>query len=503
EYDLDTRKQVRTYPVEGARLLALPPARGRLATLDKTGRIHVWDTDNGTLVTVLTRDRLPEELRDLDAGLGTTAMTFSGDGVSLFTGHADGSLIQWSVETGNLLNSLLAARGSSAVRALRESADRQSLLVGQDSGELRRCEVGRLDRELSYDTDGPRVLEVAGSPDGDFMLACSTDGRVSMFEFDPPTLSTRGRMPPGPELVAAALFRSYAHLCAVDARGVISVVDLNDQKRVMRLRGLGEKVAGLAVSSNGRLAVSYGRVVFVWALDPTGRGKARETVTALARSPDGTRIWAGRPDHSIELWDRGQRRTLARWRAHQATITALATDGKRVYSAALDGRLAVWPAEGEEAVRSIRGPAAPTALAIGEPGSVCTGSIDGSVEVWSTTRKRRVALLQHAGELPVVAIVVRGKELHAWDTAGKYRAWDLQTRNRIAAGALDPPPPVASRKELPPIESELVDWIRQSAKRRLIQSENLLGLMVEGAAVVAVPPGRYQPRQPRIYPWSR
>ena len=64
-------------------------------------------------------------------------------------------------------------------------------------------------------------LWVRGEAPGDPVLEgrALMEGLSDLFEFDPPTLSTRGRMPPGPELVAAAFFRSYAHLCAVDARG--------------------------------------------------------------------------------------------------------------------------------------------------------------------------------------------------------------------------------------------------------------------------------------------
>ncbi|MHC4342290.1 MAG: WD40 repeat domain-containing serine/threonine-protein kinase, partial [Planctomycetota bacterium] len=453
EYDLAAHKVRRTYPVEGARLLAVSPSGGRLATVDRAGLVHIWDTDDGTLMTVLSKDRLPEDFHDRHAPQIIRAIVFSRDGQTLYTGHYNAGLVQWNLATGTCSAHRHGGRGAASVSAIQESADGRFLYVGDISGAVRQCSTADFDSQTVIDTGSADVLHVVGTPDGDMIYACSLDRRVSIVELDPVRVFTGCRLPPGCDLASAVLLRDLRHVCSVDVEGVTSIYDQADKKRLARLQGRAGKVGGLAVSPDGaRIAVSQGTLACVWALRPEGRPEEREPITALVRSPDRKRAWVARPDFDIELWDAAKERTLARWRAHTATITALAAEGERVFSASLDGTLAIWPAQGKKAITSFRGPVAPTALAIGEHGAACTGSIDGSVEIWSTRRRRRVALFQYGGELPVVALAVRGKELHSWDVSGAHRAWDTQSRDRIESAGLDLPMPAMPRTDLPPME---------------------------------------------------
>ena len=120
---------------------------------------------------------------------------------------------------------------------------------------------------------------------------------------------------------------------------------------------------------------------------------------------------------------------------------------------------------------------------------------------WSLRRKRRVSGLIDPGELPVVALKVSGDRLHSRDTGGAWRVWNLRTRERED---VRPSPRRKLFGKLPPIDGESVGWVRKNPRRRLIDIENRFGLKLDSTKrVVPVPLDEYDPKRPRIHPWSR
>jgi WD40 repeat protein len=80
----------------------------------------------------------------------------------------------------------------------------------------------------------------------------------------------------------------------------------------------------------------------------------RGGVTAVAFSPDGTKMAAGDSNREVCLWDVGSRTALVQgtWVYHSTTITSVvwAPSGKYIASGSLDGHIYIWtvPADGEK-----------------------------------------------------------------------------------------------------------------------------------------------------------
>jgi WD40 repeat protein len=120
----------------------------------------------------------------------------------------------------------------------------------------------------------------------------------------------------------------------------------------------GFEVVCLAVDNAGHVAAGgTGGVVRMW----SARGRAprdfagyQQMVTALALSPDGTRLAAAGDDGAVRLWTTASGRELFTVKGHSSRVYAVAwsPDGRRLATCGADGFVKVWEAEqGKELLR--------------------------------------------------------------------------------------------------------------------------------------------------------
>ena len=144
--------------------------------------------------------------------------------------------------------------------------------------------------------------------------------------------------------------------------GEVKQWQVADGQLLRTIRGHRDTLYALALSPDGTLIAtgSYDQQIKLWSVQT---GEERKTlrghngaVFALAFRPDGQILASASADRTIKLWDvaTGQRRdTLSQPTKEQVTV-AWSKDGKRLAAAGFDNRLRVWEVSPEAKRRPTR-----------------------------------------------------------------------------------------------------------------------------------------------------
>lgn len=234
----------------------------------------------------------------------------------------------------------------------------------------------------------------------------------------------------------------------------IAVWDARSGLLMRTLDGSTGPVTALAFSPNGRfLAVASGdrteerprgienRIV-LWDLTDgraerqIGQGHQIGQILALAFSPDGDMLVAGRQDWVASVWRlsgriRDTEAAILRGHSDDVVHVAFSADGSRLSTASLDNTVRVWDAGTLEPVSSIAAHVKPaTSAAFSEDGTrLATSSLDGTVKIWDLiSEEELVSTPGFRVPLRGVAFTPDGKQLVAGDLDGMVKVWDVENR---------------------------------------------------------------------------
>lgn len=208
-----------------------------------------------------------------------------------------------------------------------------------------------------------------------------------------------------------------------------------------QMRGHGGPVRALAITADGRLAVSGGfdQAAIVWGLD-TGAALSvlrfhDGAVNAVAALPDG-RFASASEDGRIALWRLGQTEPDRVLEGHAGPVAGLAVapDGSVLASAAWDGTARLWPLAGG-AARVLEGHRGNVnAVAFLPDGRPVTAGADATVRIWTREGEAAVtATLPSA--LSAVAVTADGGIAAAGaDATVRFLAEDGSTRGEVELG---------------------------------------------------------------------
>jgi WD40 repeat protein len=236
------------------------------------------------------------------------------------------------------------------------------------------------------------------------------------------------------------------------AKKIVETFEQKNSGLIHLFGGHGQRVNGVAISADGKRAVSacWDAVIRYWNLKNGEliremRGH-KNAIMSVALSADGKRILTGSSDRTMRLWEVESGQELRVFQGHPQTVwdVAFSPDGKRALSGCSDGFARLWDLDsGKEllALETFKGGRAWTvaftangkqAVTGGGNAFETKGATEASLRLWDLTTGKEIRQFQgHAKDVRCVAISPDGKQLLSGSFDGTMRLWDLDTGKEI------------------------------------------------------------------------
>jgi WD40 repeat protein len=216
----------------------------------------------------------------------------------------------------------------------------------------------------------------------------------------------------------------------------LEVWDTRQGKPAWTLRGSEAQVTALAFSpDSSRLATgSADKTLRIWNAStgqPLASGKLAAVITSLAFTADGARLLSGSADHALSVWSSVsiEHKSDLPMRLN-ITSSAYSPDAKRI-AAGIEGTgdIQVWDAGAGRLLTTLKGHAAPVdALAFSPDGSrIVSGSRDKTIRVWdAATYDPLLVLGDHDEAIASLAFSPDGARIHSASPDGTVRIWETR-----------------------------------------------------------------------------
>jgi WD40 repeat protein len=312
---------------------------GRLLAWAAEDGIHVWDVR--TLNNGVLKGRWAEPW-----GSG---LAFSPDGNVLFSASSTSGTRLWDVRAGGELPGITAGCDELSL-----SADGRRLATIAANLDIEVWELP--DRQKRFTLRPSGITEsVALSPDGRTLLAGQTNGvlrvwnaitgqEVRTIQVHPDRTSPR--LPGGPYGINRVIFSpDGTRFATAGVDGTAIVWDRTTLHQLMILRDSTPFLFAAAFDHTGRFLATAGApgrsAAKIWDL-ATGRELATLSghggyVTAVAFSPDGSRLLTGSTDTTVRMWQVPSGQEIMTLRGHSTAVHAIAFSAKGDVFATADG----------------------------------------------------------------------------------------------------------------------------------------------------------------------
>ncbi len=274
------------------------------------------------------------------------SVSYDAAGHRVLTANADGSAQLWNAETGKLESNVNRKVSDSSV------LDSGVTRIRAGAGGAREVTLrGAVSQDFApvVSSDGRRLVVVYGN-DHDLHLVDATSGSdIALLK------GHQGK-------ITSAAFRPDGRLVVTtDQQGVAILWDGATGELLATFEKFETASHASAFSPDSKiLAIAAGPSAYLFNAETRTAGKVlrghEREITALAFSPDGTRILTGSRDNLAALWDVASGKPLAYYRGHSGPIiqAAYRRDGRQVATTSEDGTARLWPVDLFSAVERLR-----------------------------------------------------------------------------------------------------------------------------------------------------
>lgn len=373
------------------RLLQLPANPGVRAVALSPGGDRILMAQESSVLTLDIQGRRVGE----QAGLQTSALAFSDDGLRAIAGGDSTGARIWNVATGEPVQTLKATMGTNSP-----------------------------DTWVCFAPDGDRVATVDGMSRVT-LWALSTGQLLRSFRRHTADIQSARFSPDSKRLVTASLDRT------------IRIWDTETGEQIQMLPGDSDALCSAAFLANGRRVVTCGdRTVRIWEVEHpsatrTLSGEATITVP-VAFSRDGQRLLTFNDNEQIQIWSVRTLRPIDEFSAEQMgfTVPAFSASGKLVAVGAESGEVTLWRSGSSEPQSHLRGHTGQVYWCDFSPSAtlLATGSKDHTARIWDLRTGRTThRLTGHTDEVFGVSFSPDGRVLLTGSIDGTARLWDCST----------------------------------------------------------------------------
>lgn len=362
-----------------------------------------------------------------------TAFGLSEDGRRLASGGEDGRVRVWDLWTGRELRSFASPEGTprsvtltaNGEQVLARTSRRQVVVWDVESGaEIRRFRVPGAERCFAAGADGRRAVTVCGAN----MQALSV--------WDLHAGKETARLEGHSGALQALALSPDGRLALTGGREPdLRLWDLEASRELRRLSGHTERIKGGAFSPEGRYALSgsWDGTLRLWEVE-TGRElrsipTPAHTFDALALSPNGRHAVGGDADGTCRVWELETGREVYRLHGYTGPVAAVSVtpDGRYAVAAGTGPCLQVWNLDSGAPLHRLPGHAgAITALAALDSRRVLSAAGDGTLRLWSVESGRQLECWHGEGaSVSALAITPGGGWVACAEADGALRFRDL------------------------------------------------------------------------------